>query len=108
MTMALLAMAFHHFPEEHQCSGLVTGLNGEGFECLAFVIDSPPQMMLLTVDFHKHLVEMPAPVGIRPHAVDPFPSDLSGEHRPEAVPPEPHGLVAGHCQTNVARRALRR
>jgi len=30
----------------------------------------------------------------RPHPIDPFAPDLSGEHWPEPVPPEPHGLVA--------------
>ena len=33
-------------------------------------------------------------MGIRPHAVNALPADLGGEHRPEAVPPEPHRLVA--------------
>jgi len=29
----------------------------------------------------------------RPHPIDPFAADLSGEHWPEPVPPEPHGLI---------------
>ena len=58
-------MALHHFPEQLQCSGLVSGLGGKDFEDLALVIDGPPQIMLLAVDLHKHLVEMPAPMGIQ-------------------------------------------
>ena len=37
---------------------------------------------------------MPTPVGVRAHVPDPLPSDLGGEHRPKAVPPEAHRLVA--------------
>ena len=87
-------MAFHHFLEEHQCSDLVTGLGGEDFQDLALVIDGPPQIVILAVDLHKHLVEVPAPMGIRPHVINALPADLGGEHRSEAVPPEPHSLVA--------------
>ena len=58
------------------------------------MIDGSPQIVLFAVDLHKHLVEVPAPMGIRPHAVNALPADLSGEHRPEPVPPEPHRLVA--------------
>jgi len=49
--------------------------------------------MRLAVDLHEHLVQMPAPVRIRPLMNAPF-TDLCGEHRAEPVPPETHGLVA--------------
>src|SRR5690606_28835863 len=42
---------------------------------------------------HENLVEMPAP-SARAHALDAPLADLAGEHRPEPMPPEPHGLVA--------------
>ena len=50
--------------------------------------------MLLAVDLYEDLVEVPAPLGVCPHVIDPLPSDPGGEHGPEAVPPEPHRLVA--------------
>ena len=87
-------MAFHHLLEEFQCSGLVAGLGGEGFQDFTLVINGPPQIVLLAVDLHKHLVEVPAPMGIDPHAVNALPSDFSGEHRAKPVPPEAHGFVA--------------
>ena len=82
-------MALHHFLEELQCCGLVAGLVGEGFQDFALVIDGPPQIVLFAVDLHEDLVEVPAPMGMGPHAVNELPADLSGEHRPEAVRPEP-------------------
>lgn len=36
---------------------------------------------------------MPSPTA-RFHALDPAPPDLGGEHRAEAMPPEPHRFVA--------------
>ena len=87
-------MAFHHLLEKLQCCSLVSALGGKDFQDFAFVINGPPQIMLLAVDLHKHLVEVPAPMSIGPHAINALPANLSGEHRPEAVPPEPHRLVA--------------
>ena len=55
--------------------------------------------MRLAVDLHVHLVEMPPPLAEALHPADPLPADVSREHRTEAVPPEPHGLVA---DTDVA------
>jgi len=87
-------MALHRLLEELQCGALVTGLAGEGFQDLALVIHSPPQILLRAVDFHKHLVEVPAPMGIGPHVIHPLPTDLGREHRSKAVPPETHRLMA--------------
>jgi len=57
------------------------------------MIHGPPEVVALAVDLHKHLVKVPATVA-RPHPLDaPFP-DLGDEHRSEAQPPGPHGLVA--------------
>ena len=69
-------------------------LGDEGFQHLALVVDSPPEIAHLAVDLHVDLVKMPAPVGVGAHVLDPLPADLAGEHRAEAVPPEPHGLMA--------------
>ena len=88
-----MALGFHHFLKELQESGFIAGSGGKGFQNLALMIHSPPQIMLLAVDLHKHLVEVPPPNGYRP-AVNALTSDFSGEHRPEPVPQEAHGLVA--------------
>jgi len=37
---------------------------------------------------------MPSPLWPGAHSIDPLPADFSGEHRAEAVPPEPDRLVA--------------
>ena len=58
------------------------------------MVDGPPQIMLLAVNLHKHLVEVPPPLGIRSHMVDALPADLGGEHWSKPVPPETHCLVA--------------
>ena len=65
----------------------------EALEHLAFVVDSPPEIVPLTVDLHENLVEMPAPMPEISHRLDPAAPDLGRENRPEPVPPEPHRLV---------------
>ena len=56
------------------------------------MIYGPPEVVRLAVDPHEHLVQVPAPAGIR-MVLDTALSDLRCEHRTEPVPPEPHGLV---------------
>jgi hypothetical protein len=46
-----------------------------------------------SVDLHEHLVKVPSPVAGR-HALDAAFPELGCEQRAEAVPPEPHRLVA--------------
>ena len=50
--------------------------------------------MSLTVDLHKDLVEVPAPVGMAAHSRYSLAPDIGCEHRTEAIPPEPHRLMA--------------
>jgi len=60
---------------------------------LAFVIHGTPEVVPLTIDFHEHLIQMPAPsTGF--HAVDAAFADLGSEHGAEPVPPEPDRLMA--------------
>ena len=58
------------------------------------MINKPSQIMLLTDDLHKHLVEAPSRLGVDPRVIDPPSDNFSSEHRSEPIPPEPHGLVA--------------
>ena len=74
--------------------GFVTFLRDIGFQYLALVIHSTPQIMPFAVDLHKHLVEVPAPVPKAAHPVDALPADVCCEQWAEPVPPEPHRLVA--------------
>jgi hypothetical protein len=72
---------------------LVPGLGDEAFQHLSLVIDGAPQLVPLAVDLHEHLVQVPSPAaGL--HALDPALPDLGCEQRAEAMPPEPHRLVA--------------
>src|SRR6056297_446378 len=86
-------MFLHCFLEEFQSCLLVPGLCYEALKHLAFVIDGAPEVVHLAVDLHEHLVEVPSPVaGL--HALDAALADLGSEQRTEAMPPEPHRLVA--------------
>jgi len=49
--------------------------------------------MRLSIDRDEDLVQVPAPVRKRPMMKASLP-DLVGEHRTEAIPPEPYRLVA--------------
>src|SRR5271155_4182502 len=51
-----------------------------GFQNLAFVIDSPPEIAELAVDLHKDLIQMPPPLRIAAHMRYPLLSNLGGEH----------------------------
>jgi hypothetical protein len=75
------AVALHCFLDELQRRGLVPRGGDEGFQHLALMIDGPPEVAHLAIDPHVDLVEMPTPVGVGPHVLDPLSSDLGGEHR---------------------------
>jgi hypothetical protein len=51
-------------------------------------------MAELSVDLHKDLIQMPAPLRIAAHMRDAPLADLGGEHWAKPVPPEPDGFVA--------------
>lgn len=58
------------------------------------MINGPPQVMSLAVDLHKDLVQVPLLLWNLPHVTRAANTDLSGKHRPEAINPVPHTLVA--------------
>ena len=58
------------------------------------MINSAPKIMRLTVDLHKHLIDVPAPVAIAAELDLSALSDLIGEHWSKPVLPEPHRLMA--------------
>ena len=89
-----VTMPLHGFPEKFQCGFSILTLGHKGFQDFAFVIDGPPEGVGDTVDLYENRIQMPPPAGQGPHSRDPFAADLGGEHRAEAVPPEPHGFMA--------------
>ena len=88
------AVPLHQLLHEGESGGLIPGLAGKGFQHLALLVHGSPEVVHLPIDLHVDLVEMPSPVGEGAHVLDPLATDLGGEHRTEAVPPEPHRLVA--------------
>jgi len=86
--------AFHCFSEEFQRCFAVTALCDIAFQHFAFMINGTPKVMPFAIDLHKNFVQMPLPVRICTHPVDPVSSDFRGKHRPKAIPPEPHRFVA--------------
>ncbi len=50
--------------------------------------------MALAVDPDEDLIPMPAPIGEGSHCRNRLPADLAGEHRANAVPPQPNGFKA--------------
>ena len=74
-------------------SFLVACLRHKALEHLTFMVNGPPKIMLLTIDLHNDLIQMPAPAA-RSHPRDaPF-SDFRSKERTEPVPPKPHRFVA--------------
>lgn len=79
------------FPKHCQCRATIAALRHKALKHHAFVINRPLEIKPLTVDFHKHLVDVPASVGVH---IGTSPSDLFGKNRAKAVPPKADGLVA--------------
>src|SRR5271156_5476301 len=88
------AISLHDALEKLQRRSLVPPRGDYGFQNLAFVIDSPPEIAELAVDLHEHLIQMPAPLRIAAHMRYPLLSNLGGEHRPKPIPPKPDCFVA--------------
>jgi hypothetical protein len=81
------------FLQEFQCGILVARLRHEAPEHVTFLVDSASEVVVISVDLHKDLVQVPAPVA-RAQARKPTLSDLRRKHRSEPVPPEPGGPIA--------------
>ena len=89
-----VAVPFHRFTKEFQCGLAIAALGDIAFQHLSLVIYGAPQVVGFTVDLYEHLVQMPLPIRMSTKVLNPFSSDLGGEHRAEPVPPEPHRFVA--------------
>jgi hypothetical protein len=56
------AMAFHGFPDEFQGCLAITALCDEALQDFPFVIHCPPMVVLLAVNLHEHLIQVPLPI----------------------------------------------
>ena len=69
-------------------------MRDEDVNDFAFMIDSAPQIALLAVDSHEHLVQMSTPMRASAPLFNAVHADLGGEPRPKALLPEANGLGA--------------
>ena len=69
----------HRFLKEFQCGLLVACLRDKAFEDFALMINGTPKIVPLAVNFHEHLIQMPAPHTKFNTGNPPF-SDLRGKH----------------------------
>ena len=53
-----------------------------------------PEIMCLSIYLYEDLVQVPLPVRIRSHPIDPISSYLSSKHWAKSVPPKPNCFVA--------------
>ena len=58
------------------------------------MIDGAPQVMRLAINLHKDLIEVPLPLVDLAYIACPADADLSSEHRPKTINPEPYALMA--------------
>ncbi len=87
-------MLFHGFSEEFRCGLAIATLYTEAFESLPFTIDCAPKVVLLSIYFHEHFIQMPLPIRMRTKLLNPFSLNIRSEHRTKSIPPEPHRFVA--------------
>lgn len=79
---------------EGESGRFIAGFGDVALEDFALVIDGPPDVDHLAVQFDVDLVEVPPPVADASHGLHPLALDVGRKHRPEPVPPEPDGLMA--------------
>ncbi len=95
MTLVGLSMNF-------SAAALCLILIAKGFQHLTFVVHSASKTARFAVYANIHLVQMPSPLRVLAHCVDPLSADLVGEHRAKAPPPKPHGFMADRCRAHAA------
>ena len=57
------------------------------------MIYGAPKEMLLAIDLHEDLVQMPPPLWTLTHRLRSLLPDLRRKHRPETVPPMPYAFM---------------
>jgi len=66
----------HRFCQENKGRRTIPSLRDIGFKYLTFMINSPPKVVCLAVDFYEHLVQVPLPVRMSAEFLNPFLPDL--------------------------------
>ena len=89
-----LAVPLQRLLQEHQGRSFVPFLRDVALQNLTLVINSTPQVMALLVDFHEHLIKVPAPLAKALHPADPLTTYVRSKQRAKPVPPKPHGFMA--------------
>ena len=89
-----MTVTLHGFPEEFQCCFAIPALRDIAFQHLALVIHGSPKVVRLAVNLYKNLIQMPLPVRVCAHLLNPFSADLGCKHLSKSVPPEPDRLMA--------------
>ena len=87
-------MSFHRFSYEFQCGFAIVALRHVRLQHFTFMIDGSPEVMHFAVDFHENLIQMPLPVRVCPHPINPISTDLGREHRAKSVPPKSDSFVS--------------
>jgi hypothetical protein len=96
-------MAFQGLLHEARRSGFIADLRSVTLEDLSLVIEGPPQIDHLTIELSAHLIEVSAPMAEAARSADALAANVAGEHRPEPVPPHPHGLTERcRCRARTA------
>lgn len=88
------SISFHRFLQKPKRSGLIACFGHEAFQHFSFMVDSSPEIVLDTVDFHEDLIEMPLPLSVLAHVGGALRSDLAGENRTKSINPKPNTLMA--------------
>ena len=89
-----LAVASHRFSEKFLCRFAITALCDIAFENFTLVVDGSPQIVRFSVNLHEYFVQMPLPVRMSMHLIDPFLTYLRSEDRTRSIPPKLNGFVA--------------
>ena len=87
------AKPLHQLAQESQGSLLVPRLGYEGFQHLAFVVHSPPKVVLHAVDADEHLAEVQSPARLAHLSTMPF-AVLGFEPGPDLLLEKPDHPVA--------------
>jgi len=88
-----VAVSLHGLAQKLQRSMAIPALCDIRLQHFTLVIDCAPEEVCDAVYPHENLVQMTLPLGLGAQPVCTSFSNLSGEHRSETVPREPHHLV---------------
>lgn len=86
-------IAFRCFPEEFQRCFAILALCNKGFQHFTLMVHCTPKIARLAVYLHKHLIQMPLPIGVRTQILDAITPDLSCEHWAKSIPPETYRFM---------------